>query len=163
MSKANDLGISRWISKLKPDFRFSEGNIIVPSKTMRYKQDPITKRVVKIYPPKSVNFEKSLNTWLKEETKGSSEFPTDREVFVLIVYNFVSKKEYNKCDLDNRTKTILDGMQGVIFQDDSQVRTLLVAKKNDKKLANSYGVAVSILKNDDDRKFLGEFSKILYK
>lgn len=155
--------IAKLISNLKPDLRFTEGKI-VPAKNIRWKQDPNTKKIVKIYPPKSKKFEASLNKWLKDELKETDEFPTKEEVFVLVVYNFVTKKTYQECDLDNVTKTIMDGMkEGAVFHDDSQVRSLLIFKTNDQKIPDSYGVGVTILKNNQDRKFLSEFNRLLYK
>ncbi len=56
-------------------------------------------------------------------------FPSKNEIFIAILQFFSGIKEYQRRDIDNISKTILDSLKGKIYHDDSQVRTLLISKK----------------------------------
>jgi Endodeoxyribonuclease RusA len=51
--------------------------------------------------------------------------PTNQDLAVLIIY-FYQGETY--LDVDNIAKSLLDGLKGVLFQDDQQVSELLVRK-----------------------------------
>ena len=73
-------------------------------------------------------------------------FPTKKPVFVSIVHGLHSERGFQDCDLDNRAKTILDALKGVIYDDDAQVHLLWTQKSFLKKEAESYyRVAIKML------------------
>ena len=47
---------------------------------------------------------------------------------------FAIEKEYVRRDVDNMAKTILDVLKSRFYRDDSQVKTLLVGKKLEKRV-----------------------------
>ena len=51
--------------------------------------------------------------------------PTDQDLSVLIIYFYQGE---TTLDVDNIAKSLLDGIKGVLFQDDQQVSELLVRK-----------------------------------
>lgn len=93
----------------------------------------------------------SISEILTIKAKELEQFPSDNEIFVLIVQYFVSKKEYNSRDVDNMAKTMLDLLKEKFYYNDSQVRTLLVHKRIDKKVPQNFAyVAIKEIKNDSD-------------
>ena len=78
-------------------------------------------------------------------------FPTDGEIFVFIAQYFVAEKEYLRRDVDNMAKTILDLLRGRFYHDDSQVKTLLVGKKIEKRVPQNFAyIAVKKLNATQD-------------
>ena len=57
--------------------------------------------------------------------KGIIRMPANIEV--LLSFS-VKEKRFKEVDIDNLTKTVLDGLTGVAFEDDSQVSSLIVNK-----------------------------------
>jgi len=76
-----------------------------------------------------VSFRDILGVELDRQLKDASQFPSSRELFVFIVQYFVAEKEYARRDIDNMAKTVLDVLKGRFYHDDSQVKVLLVGKK----------------------------------
>ncbi|MBI4235143.1 RusA family crossover junction endodeoxyribonuclease [Candidatus Peregrinibacteria bacterium] len=68
-------------------------------------------------------FKNTLLGELKTFLNQNGDFPTQDPVFVYIQQYFNSKKEYDRRDIDNLSKTILDILKLHIFEDDSQVQT----------------------------------------
>ncbi len=96
-------------------------------------------------------FKEKLIGDLTIRLKGSMQFPSRSEVFVFIMQYFVSPKEYGSRDIDNMAKTILDVIKGRFYLDDSQVKTLLVGKKLDKRVPENFAyVALKELRSDRD-------------
>lgn len=88
---------------------------------------------------------------LDELVMDNDQFPTKYPVFVYIQQYFASKKEYDKRDVDNFSKTILDILKDKIIYDDSQVRTLLVSKKVDSRVPQDFAyVAIKEIRNEKD-------------
>lgn len=78
----------------------------------------------------------------------NDQFPTDREVFVYIVQNFIAEKEYSRRDVDNMAKTILDVLKGKFYHDDSQVKTLLVGKRIEPRIPVNFAyIAIKEIKD----------------
>lgn len=97
-------------------------------------------------------FKKSVISYLKGEVKNLKQFPTDNEIFVFILQYFISEKEYKSRDVDNMSKTILDLLQSIFYNNDGQVKTLLMGKKlKINKIPQNFAyVAVKELKSDND-------------
>jgi hypothetical protein len=51
--------------------------------------------------------------------------PTDQDLAILIIYFYQGE---TRLDVDNIAKSLLDGLKGVLFQDDQQVSELRVRK-----------------------------------
>lgn len=85
------------------------------------------------------------------EIKDQKIFPSEKEIFVFIIQYFVSNKDYIRRDIDNMAKTILDTINGLIYKDDGQVKTLLVGKKIEKRIPQNFAyIAIKILEKDKD-------------
>jgi hypothetical protein len=76
-----------------------------------------------------VNFRAILGGDLDRRLKDAPQFPSTKELFVFIIQYFVGEKEYARRDIDNMAKTVLDVLKGRFYNDDSQVKVLLVGKK----------------------------------
>ena len=82
--------------------------------------------------PRSANANaRSRRRWRERVSRAAREGlqgengPTDQEVAVLIIYFHQSE---TTLDVDNITKSLLDGLMGVVFRDDRQVSDLRVRK-----------------------------------
>lgn len=115
---------------LKPDLEYFQGDTLVPSKAVQYKKEPKTGEVIEIISPRTRQFENDLRKYLASKLNIQSGFPIKKkkQLLVIITHGFRSKKEYKKCDLDNRAKTLLDAMCGPVYFDDNQVKYLLTDK-----------------------------------
>ena len=72
-------------------------------------------------------------------------------MFVFVVQYFASDKEYGRRDVDNMAKTILDVLKNRFYRDDSQVKTLLVGKKLEKRVPQDFAyVAIKRLGSSQD-------------
>lgn len=89
-------------------------------------------------------------------SKPPRSFPTSKQVFVAVIQFYTSmKKDYNLRDVDNMAKTVLDILeQNRFYKNDSQVRTLLVSKKVDLKIApQNFGyIYIETMKDYEDKK-----------
>ena len=95
-------------------------------------------------------FKKAFLGDLESQLLATSGFPTSSEVFVFVLQFFTSEKDYKRRDVDNMAKTVLDVLKSKIYQDDGQVRTLLIGKKMvDQRVDQNFAyIAIKILKND---------------
>ena len=85
-------------------------------------------RKMRIYTPRATSqYEKLVGYAALEAAKGHSFF----EEIAISIKLFFKDKRYG--DLDNYTKSILDGLQGVIFENDKQVCELTVKRYHDKE------------------------------
>ena len=64
----------------------------------------------------------------------------------------ITEKRYFEVDVDNLAKTVLDSLNGIAFDDDSQVSSLIVEKHVHPMKVN--GILISITKLTDERKGL---------
>ena len=134
-------------TNIQPDYVYVKfgKNDIIPSKTLSYKTHTITGKVV-LTKPKTHQFENDLRRGISKDLQERGEFPTKKEVFISITHNLHAKRVYNSCDLDNRAKTILDALKGVIYDDDNQVKMLWTQKYFSKEdQISSYRISVKIL------------------
>ncbi|WP_460219319.1 RusA family crossover junction endodeoxyribonuclease [Psychroserpens sp. MEBiC05023] len=90
--------------------------------------------------------------------KGIIKKPADVEV----VLSFsVLERRYKEVDIDNLTKTILDGLTGVAFEDDAQVSSLIVNKHVHEMKINALFIGITELTEENkgfgnDIKLFGE-------
>ena len=142
------------MSKKQPltsiDFDFGIGDII-PATQEAHHSDGFDKQVRKTEKEELSVFKSTLNFKLDTELSGNEQFPSNGEVFVFIVQYFASDKEYRKRDVDNMAKTILDVLKNRLYKDDSQVKTLLVGKKLEKRVPQNFAyVAIKRLRSSQD-------------
>lgn len=74
------------------------------------------------------------------------------EVEVILSFT-ITEKRYRTVDVDNLAKTILDSLNGIAFEDDSQVARLICNKHLHTSKIN--GLFIAITKLSDDRQGLG--------
>ena len=132
------------------DFDFGIGDII-PATQEAYHHGGFDEVVKKAEKDSLVRFKDTVGFKLDAELRVDERFPTHGEVFVFIVQYFVSEKEYRRRDVDNMAKTILDVLNGRFYRDDSQVKTLLVGKKIEKRVPQDFAyVAIKRLTISQD-------------
>ena len=100
----------------------------VPSKQIDYKKNK--QGIYELKPPtQSV---KKFSSWLKTyylpELEPHYEWPLKGS---LLFYAEITlkKKEYETKDVDNLAKALIDSMKGVVFEDDVQIKTLIINKR----------------------------------
>lgn len=141
--------------KISIDFQFGIDNII-PSTQESFRKDGRVDFTRRAEEKKSiVVFNKKVSDVLTEQSEQLQQFPTDNEIFVFILQYFVADKEYNSRDVDNMAKTILDLLKKRFYNSDSQVKTLLVSKRIDKRNVpqNFAYIAVKELKKGEEMYF----------
>lgn len=138
------------IAILEIDFHTGIGQII-PSTQQAYHKGDFSNTIKRKESEKLKQFKLILGQKIEKDIKRLTQFPTKYEVFVLIIQYFISKNEYEGRDIDNMAKTILDVLKSKFYQDDSQVRTLLIAKKIDRRVNQNFAyIAVKEIKDDRD-------------
>lgn len=118
------------------DFHFGIGDI-TPSTQEAYHRE-FASEVRKTEKDSLIKFKETVGFKLDSELRGDGRFPSDGEIFIFIVQYFASEKEYNRRDIDNLSKTILDVLKGRFYRDDSQVKTLLVGKKMERRIPQNF-------------------------
>ncbi len=142
------------MSKKQPltsiDFDFGVGQII-PATQEAPHGDGFDGQVRKTEKEGLAVFKSTLSSDIDLKLASNEQFPSDGEVFVFILQYFGSEKEYGRRDVDNMAKTILDILKSRFYRDDSQVKTLLVGKKLEKRVPQDFAyVAVKRLGTAQD-------------
>ena len=83
---------------------------------------------VAVDPPKSRQFKQNLAMLVKSLRRESALLTGELAVELHIYRNFKSVTSKRYGDIDNLAKSILDGLTGVLWQDDKQISKLLVSK-----------------------------------
>lgn len=137
------------------EYQFLFGGII-PATQEAYNGGVFSPTVRKHEKACVVAFKKIVSDYLSNH-RPSPLFPTANQVYVGIIQFYTSyKNNYNKRDVDNMAKTMLDTLkENNFYSDDSQVRTLLVSKIVDRKrVQQDIGfVYIKILNDGEDIKF----------
>ncbi len=132
------------------DFDFGVGEII-PATQEAYHCDGFDGQVRKTEKEGLTIFKNTLGCTLETQLEQNDKFPSDGELFIFIVQYFASDKEYGRRDVDNMAKTILDVLRHRFYNDDSQVKTLLVGKKLEKRVPQNFAyVAIKRLGASQD-------------
>ena len=142
------------MSKKQPltsiDFDFGVGAII-PATQEAHHSDGFDGQVRKTEKEGLAIFKSTVGSDIDLKLASNEQFPSDGEVFVFILQYFGSEKEYRRRDVDNMAKTILDILKSRFYRDDSQVKTLLVGKKLEKRVPQDFAyVAVKHLSASQD-------------
>jgi len=132
------------------DFDFGIGAII-PATQEAFSGDQFDTSVRKTE-KESVNiFKNTLGSDLDARLMQNENFPSDGEIFIFIIQYFASENEYGRRDIDNMAKTILDTLKRRFYSDDSQVKTLLIGKKIEKRVPQNFAyVAIKKLSATQD-------------
>ncbi|EKD94312.1 MAG: hypothetical protein ACD_26C00122G0002 [uncultured bacterium] len=144
--------------EIQPDFKTYYPNI-VPTKDSSYYKDKSTGKICEKEQSNLYKvFIESFSEHLKNELEANSKFPTKKELFIFIVQYFISPKAYQSYDLDNMAKTILDVLKIRCYEDDGQVKLLLVYKKQcDERVKGDHAyISVRIFNDDRDLKIVKE-------
>jgi len=132
------------------DFDTGVGGII-PATQEAHTSDSFDGQVRKVEKESLATFKRTVGNQLDSELVRNENFPTDGEVFVFIIQYFGSGKEYQRRDVDNMAKTILDLLRNRFYRDDSQVKTLLVGKKIETRVPQNFAyIAVKNLSTTQD-------------
>lgn len=138
------------IIKTSIDFDIGIGEII-PSTQEAFSNEAYSQVVRKEEKTNLSIFKHNFLQRVEETLKGKSQFPTNNEVFIFIIQYFDSQSEYRSRDIDNMAKTILDTFKGRLYQDDGQVKTLLIGKKMEKRVPRNFAyIAIKELKDGRD-------------
>lgn len=137
--------------KITPiDFDFGIGDI-VPATQEAYSGGGFETAIRKTEKTSLSDFKNTVGTDLDARLSQNDNFPSDGEIFVFIVQYFASESEYRRRDIDNIAKTILDISKGRFYRDDSQVKTLLIGKKMEKRVPQNFAyVAIKKLSSIQD-------------
>lgn len=132
------------------DFDFGVGDVI-PSTQEAFHYGEFEGGVRKTEKDSLVKFKETVGSKLDAELKTEGSFPSDGEIFVFIVQYFSVESEYARRDIDNMAKTILDILKSRFYRDDSQVKTLLVGKRMERRVPQNFAyIAVKRLSKTQD-------------
>lgn len=136
--------------KTTVDFDVGIGELI-PATQEAFRNDGYSAATRKEEKSSLIQFKKTFSQNIDAELRSEDLFPTDDEVYVIIIQYFASQIEYSRRDIDNMAKTVLDVLQARLYRDDSQVRTLLVTKKVEPRVPQNFAyVAVKKLRPSED-------------
>lgn len=137
--------------KITPiDFDFGIGDI-VPATQEAYSGGDFEAAIRKTEKASLLAFKNTVGADLDARLSENENFPSDGEIFVFIIQYFVSESEYRRRDIDNMAKTVLDILKGRFYRDDSQVKTLLVGKKMEKRVPQNFAyVAIKKLSSTQE-------------
>ena len=130
---------------------------IIPSTQEAFKDGEVDNKILKQETEARRKFINKYNPYIDKAVKrlGKDNFPTDEEVFVLIIQFFNSQSQYNKRDVDNLAKTLLDVLKGKVYFRDSQVKILVSVKQIEQKIPDNFAfVGVKTLDNWNVTPFL---------
>lgn len=133
------------------DFDFGIGDI-VPATQEAYNNGSEFSGAIRKTEKDSLSvFKSTVGADLSARLAQNENFPSDGEIFIFIIQYFVSELEYGRRDIDNMAKTILDILKEKFYRDDSQVKTLLVGKKIEKRVPQNFAyVAIKKLSATQD-------------
>ncbi len=125
------------------DYLFGSFGINIPSTRSGYKntdsgaiQNPITTSVKE--------FRNSINLWLAESPEPN--WPSTTRLLVAVQFG-LTQKNYSEKDIDNITKSLVDALKGIVYEDDNQIDTLHVQKYISE--TDSFMVGIKELKEED--------------
>ena len=101
------------------------------------------------------NFEEMMNSLIKENIKDYHPYKKPQELEVVIGINTNSKRS-KEVDLDNLVKCILDCFNGLIYEDDSQITSLIASKHviKDKYIRAFPGLMIGIRLLTEEKKMI---------
>lgn len=147
----------------KIDFLFGYfGNLIVPTKQDGFKpidlietnengEETVLKNFYLKNPETSsvIKFREYIQGIAKEKISKNNRINKPYNVQVYLSIS-ITEKRYYEVDVDNLTKTVLDSLNKIAFEDDSQVSSLIVEKHIHPMKVN--GILIAITKLTPERK-----------
>ncbi len=131
------------------DFDFGIGEII-PATQEAYRSG-FSGEIRKAEKESLTVFKNTISRDIDARLTKDDNFPSDGEIFVFIIQYFASVSEYQRRDVDNMAKTILDILGGRFYRDDSQVKTLLIGKRMEARVPQNFAyIAVKRLSKTQD-------------
>ena len=97
------------------------------------------------------NFKQFIKELINEKFKENEKIKMPNKVQVSLSFS-LTEKRFFEVDVDNLSKTVLDSLNGIIFDDDCQVTSLIVDKHIHPMKIN--GILISITKLTETRKGL---------
>ena len=97
------------------------------------------------------NFKEFIKELIADRFKDSDRIKMPNQVQVSLSFS-LKEKRFFEVDVDNLSKTVLDSLNGIAFDDDRQVTSLLVDKHIHKMNVNA--ILIAITKLTDKRKGL---------
>lgn len=97
------------------------------------------------------NFKKFIRELTTDRFKESDRIKMPDKVQVSLSFS-LTEKRFFEVDVDNLSKTVLDSLNGIAYDDDKQVTSLIVDKHVHKMKVN--GILIAITKLTDKRKGL---------
>jgi Holliday junction resolvase RusA-like endonuclease len=98
-----------------------------------------------------LKFKKFIKELTKNKFKDSDRIKMPEKVQVSLSFS-LTEKRFFKVDIDNLSKTVLDSLNGIAFDDDKQITSLIVDKHIHKMKIN--GILIAIAKLTKKRKGL---------
>lgn len=95
-----------------------------------------------------------VNEYAKEAFKEKGIIKNPANVEVVLSFS-VKEKRFKEVDIDNLSKTVLDGLTGSAFEDDAQVSSLIVNKHVHKMKIDALFIGVTEL-NENNKGFRNE-------
>lgn len=105
-----------------------------------------------------INFKQHLQDLAKKCFSESNIIKKPYEIEVILSVS-VTEKRFKSVDVDNLAKSVLDCLNGIAFEDDSQVSSLIVKKHIHPMKTN--GILIGITKLTQERKGLLEDLKLI--
>lgn len=120
-------------------------NGIVPSKQASFKVDKVLEIAVANNDTKAcTDFKEKILKNIEDMfgTEGSPNIsdiiPSKARIFVILIQFFREEYPYNKRDIDNMAKLVLDVMKGHLYVDDNQISELFIHKRIEKKIKGDF-------------------------
>lgn len=100
-------------------------------------------------------FEEMLKTQIKENLNENHPYKKPQQLEVVIGINTTTKR-FKEVDIDNLVKCILDCFNGLIYEDDSQIASIIASKDviKDSIVPELSGLMIGIRLLTDERKML---------
>lgn len=111
--------------------------IKVPSKRPEYKCDENGKIINGNLSKSYIEFEKLVKSALSVRKNPTSPY---EDYLQVVIELHVTEGDFDKKDIDNMAKTLLDSFKGCIYKDDSQIVSLSIIKKDTKEPGFIFGV-----------------------
>ncbi|MGN6399033.1 MAG: RusA family crossover junction endodeoxyribonuclease [Flavisolibacter sp.] len=110
------------------------------------------------------NFAEQLTQIIKNSLSEDHPYKKTTELEVVIGVN-TTRKRFKEVDVDNLVKYILDCLNGLVYEDDSQIASLIASKYviEDNSIYQQLGVVIGIRVLKEDRKLLNNIPIYLWE
>lgn len=111
-----------------------------------------------------IKFEDNIKKTIKEHIDKSHPYKKPQQLEVVIAFNMTSKRFF-EVDIDNLAKCILDCLNGLVYEDDSQIISLTATKNVIKHefIPELSGIWIAVRKINKSRPILNNVPIFIYK